>query len=121
VRLVERTYTVVGLMNEHQLSLGETTTGGRRELVDRKGQLDYDGLMSLTLQRARTAREAIVVIDALCKEYGYGSSGETFSIADKNEAWIMELIGKGPGVKGIIWVAARGPGFLTAASRPTPI
>jgi dipeptidase len=115
VRQVERTYTVVGLMNEHQLSLGETTTGGRRELVDRKGQLDYDGLMSLTLQRAKTAREAISLIDALCKEYGYGSSGETFSIADKHEAWIMELIGKGPGVKGIVWVAARVPeGYITA-------
>jgi dipeptidase len=109
------TYTVVGLMNEHQLSLGETTTGGRRELVDRKGQLDYDGLMMLTLQRAKTAREAITTIDALCKEYGYGSSGETFSIADKDEAWMMELIGKGPGVKGIVWVAARVPeGYITA-------
>ena len=115
VRQAERTYTVVGLMNEHQLSLGETTTGGRRELVDRKGQLDYDGLMMLTLQRARTAREAIRVMDALVKEYGYGSSGETFSIADKDEAWIMELIGKGPGVKGAVWVAARVPdGCITA-------
>ncbi|MGC8641279.1 MAG: dipeptidase [Isosphaeraceae bacterium] len=114
VRQAEHTYTVVGLMNEHQLSLGETTTGGRRELVNRKGQLDYDGLMLLTLQRAKTAREAIAIIDALCKEYGYGSSGETFSIADKYEAWIMELIGKGPGVKGIVWVAARVPeGFIT--------
>jgi dipeptidase len=114
VRQVERTYTVVGLMNEHQLSLGETTTGGRRELVDRKGQLDYDGLMLLTLQRAKTAREAIATIDTLCREYGYGSSGETFSIADKNEAWIMELIGKGPNAKGIVWVAARVPeGFIT--------
>ncbi len=115
VRQAERTYTVVGLMNEHQLSMGETTTGGRPELVDRKGQLDYDGLMLLTLQRAKTAREAIAVIDALCKEYSYGSSGETFSIADKNEAWIMELIGKGPSHKGIIWVAARVPeGYITA-------
>ena len=115
VRQVGHTYTVVGLMNEHQLSLGETTTGGRHELVDHKGQLDYDGLMFLTLQRARTAREAIATIDALCKEYGYGSSGETFSIADKNEAWIMELIGKGPGQKGIVWVAARVPeGFITS-------
>jgi dipeptidase len=115
VRQAEQTYTVVGLMNEHQLSLGETTTGGRPELVDRKGQLDYDGLMMLTLQRARTAREAIRLIDELCKEYGYGSSGETFSIADKDEAWIMELIGKGPGTKGIVWVAARVPdGCITA-------
>ena len=115
VRQAGCTYTVVGLMNEYQLSLGETTTGGRRELVDRQGQLDYDGLMLLTLQRAKTAREAITVVDALCKEYGYGSSGETFSIADKNEAWIMELIGKGPGHKGIVWVAARVPeGYITA-------
>lgn len=109
VKQAERTYTVVGLMNEHQLSLGEMTTGGRRELVDAQGQLDYDGLMLLTLQRAKTAREAIAIIDTLCREYGYGSSGETFSIADKNEAWIMELIGKGPGQKGIVWVAARVP------------
>jgi dipeptidase len=115
VRQAAHTYGIVGLMNEHQLSLGETTTGGRRELVDRKGQLDYDGLMLLTLQRAKTAREAIKVIDALTREYGYGSSGETFSIADKDEAWIMELIGKGPGHKGAVWVAARVPdGCITA-------
>jgi dipeptidase len=115
VKQAERTYTVVGLMNEHQLSLGETTTGGRSELVNPKGQLDYDGLMLLTLQRAKTAREAIEIIDSLCREYGYGSSGETFSIADKNEAWIMELIGKGPGQKGIVWVAARVPeGMITS-------
>ena len=112
---VERTYTVVGLVNEHQLSLGETTTGGRPELRDRKGQLDYDALMVLVLQRAKTAREAIALIDSLCREYGFGSSGETFSIADKDEAWIMELIGKGPDVKGIVWVAARVPdGCITA-------
>jgi dipeptidase len=115
VRQAEQTYTVVGLMNDHQLSLGETTTGGRRELVDRKGLLDYDGLMMLTLQRARTAREAIKLIDSLCNEYGYGSSGETFSIADKDEAWIMELIGKGPGAKGIVWVAARVPDGMISA------
>ena len=115
VQQVAQTYSVVGLMNEHQLSLGETTTGGRRELVDRKGMLDYDALMLLTLQRAKTAREAIKVIDELAREYGYQISGETFSIADKNEAWIMELIGKGPGQKGIVWVAARVPdGMITA-------
>ncbi len=115
IRQVARTYSVVGLMNEHQLSLGETTTGGRRELVDRSGILDYDALMFLTLQRARTAREAIKIIDELAREYGYKSSGETFSIADPNEAWIMELIGKGPGQKGIVWVAARVPdGMITA-------
>ncbi|MHB1556608.1 MAG: C69 family dipeptidase, partial [Isosphaeraceae bacterium] len=115
IRQVARTYSVVGLMNEHQLSLGETTTGGRRELVDPSGILDYDALMFLTLQRARTAREAIKIIDELAREYGYRSSGETFSIADPNEAWIMELIGKGPGQKGIVWVAARVPdGMITA-------
>ncbi len=115
VRQVANTYSVVGLMNEHQLSLGETTTGGRRELVNRNGMLDYDALMLLTLQRARTAREAIRTVDELAREYGYRSSGETFSIADPNEAWIMELIGKGPDQKGIVWVAARVPdGMLTA-------
>jgi dipeptidase len=115
VKQAKQTYTCVGLMNEHQLSLGETTTGGRPELVNRQGQLDYDALMLLTLQRAKTASEAISVIDSLCAEYGYGSSGETFSIADKNEAWIMELIGKGPGQKGIVWVAARIPeGMITS-------
>ena len=112
---VANTYSVVGLMNEHQLSLGETTTGGRRELLDPKGMLDYDALMLLTLQRARTAREAIKIVDELAREYGYRSSGETFSIADPNEAWIMELIGKGPDQKGIVWVAARVPdGMITA-------
>jgi dipeptidase len=115
VKQVANTYSVVGLMNEHQLSLGETTTGGRRELVDRTAMLDYDALMLLTLQRARTAREAIKMVDELAREYGYRSSGETFSIADPNEAWIMELIGKGPGQKGIVWVAARVPdGMITA-------
>lgn len=115
VRQVARTYSVVGLMNEHQLALGETTTGGRRELRDPRGMLDYDALMLLTLQRARTAREAIRTIDELAREYGYKSSGETFSIADPNEAWIMELIGKGPHQKGIVWVAARVPdGMITA-------
>jgi dipeptidase len=115
IKHVAQTYSVVALMNEHQLSLGETTTGGRRELVNREGILDYDALMLLTLQRAKTAREAIKVIDELAREYGYKSSGETFSIADPNEAWIMELIGKGPGSKGIVWVAARVPdGMITA-------
>ncbi|WP_165073172.1 dipeptidase [Paludisphaera rhizosphaerae] len=111
----ERTYTVVGLMNENQVSLVETTTGGRSELVDPKGKLDYDALMMLVLQRAKTAREAIGLVDSLCREHGYSSSGESFSIADKNEVWLMELIGKGPGTKGIVWVAARVPdGCITA-------
>jgi dipeptidase len=122
VRQVARTHSVVGLMNEYQLALGETTTGGRRELRDRKGILDYDALMWLTLQRAKTAREAIATINSLCAEYGYGSGGETFAIADKNEAWVMELIGKGPGVKGIVWVAARVPeGFLSASANMSRI
>ena len=115
VKQVANTYSVVALMNEHQLSLAETTTGGRNELVNREGMLDYDALMLLTLQRAKTAREAITVIDVLAREYGYRASGETFSIADPNEAWMMELIGKGPGQKGIVWVAARVPdGMMTA-------
>ena len=115
VKQAERTYTVVNLMNENQVSLTETTTGGRVELVNPDGLLDYDGLMLLVLQRARTAREAIGLVDSLCREYGYASSGESFSIADKDEAWLMELIGKGPGSKGIVWVAARVPdGCITA-------
>ena len=96
-------------------AIGETTTGGRGELTDPKGVLDYDALIVLALQRARTAREAIRVIDELANEYGYNAPGETFSIADKDEAWLMELIGKGPGRKGIVWVAARVPdGCITA-------
>lgn len=111
------TYKVVGLMNEHQLALGETTTGGRRELRNPDGLLDYDALMLLTLQRARTAREAITTIEALCEEHGYGSSGETIAIADPNEVWVMEIIGRGPGRKGILWVAARVPdGAITASA-----
>jgi dipeptidase len=84
--------------------------------------LDYDALMMLTLQRARTAREAIKIVDELAREYGYRSSGETFSIADPDEAWIMELIGKGPGQKGIVWVAARVPdGMITATANMSRI
>ena len=109
------TYSVVGLINEHQLALGETTTGGRGELRNPEGLLDYDALMLLTLQRARSAREAIETIDELVEEHGYGSGGETFSIADAHEAWMMEIIGKGPGVPGAVWVAARVPdGFISA-------
>ncbi len=106
---VATTYSVVGLMNEHQLALGETTTGGRGELRNPEGLLDYDALMLFTLQRARTAREAIATIDALVTEHGYCSGGETLSIADETEAWMMEILGKGPGVKGAVWVAARIP------------
>jgi dipeptidase len=103
------TYSVVGNMNEHQLSIGETTYGGRPELVDTSGILDYGSLTYVTLQRAKTAREAIKTMADLVEEYGYYSSGESFSIGDPNEVWIMELIGKGPANKGAVWVAIRIP------------
>ena len=115
IRQVPHTFSVVGLMNEHQLAIGETTYGGRPELVDTTGIIDYGSLMFLTLQRAKTAREAIQVMGDLVAEYGYCSSGESFSIADKNEVWIMDLIGKGPGNKGAVWVALRIPdGYVSA-------
>ena len=106
---VERTYNVVGNMNEHQLAITESTFGGRRELRDTAGIMDYGSLIYITLQRAKTAREAIKVMTDLVAEYGYYSGGETFSIADKQEAWVMEMVGKGPGRKGAIWVAIRVP------------
>lgn len=106
---VAHTYAVVGNMNEHQLAITESTWGGRPELVNPEGLIDYGNLIYITLQRAKTAREAIKVMTSLVAEYGYHSSGESFSIADKNEAWIMELIGKGPGKKGAVWVAMRIP------------
>ena len=106
---VEKTYSVVGNMNEYQLAITESTFGGRPELVDTTGIMDYGSLIYVTLQRAKTAREAIRVMTDLVAEYGYYSSGETFSIADKNEAWVMEMIGKGPGRKGAVWVAIRIP------------
>lgn len=109
VKQVARTWQVVGNMNEYQVSLGETTYGGRGELVDPKGIVDYGSLMYFALQRAKTAREAIKVMGDLVAEYGYASSGESFSIADPNEVWIMDLIGKGPGRKGAVWVALRVP------------
>ncbi len=104
------TYQVVGLMNEHQLTIHETTFGGREELCDTlTGLIDYGSLMYVTLQRAKTAREAIKVMTSLVEEYGYESEGESFSIADPQEAWIMDMIGKGPGRKGAVWVAVRIP------------
>ncbi len=106
---VAHTYRTIGNMNEHQLIIGETTWGGRPELEDKNGKIDYGSLIYITLQRAATAREAIDVIVALANEYGYASEGETFSIADKNEAWVMDLVGKGPEDKGIVWVARRLP------------
>ena len=104
------TYTVVGLMNEHQLTIHETTYGGREELTDTvTGLMDYGSLMYVTLQRARNARQAIKVLTDLANTYGYGSEGESFTIADPKEVWIMDVIGKGPGRKGIVWVAVRIP------------
>ncbi|MHC1779954.1 MAG: dipeptidase [Bacteroidales bacterium] len=119
---ISKTYTTVGNMNEHQLIIGETTYGGLEQLVDTTGLVDYGSLIYVTLQRAKTAREAIKVMADLVKEHGYYSSGESFSIADKNEAWILEMIGKGTKIvngknvnKGAVWVAIRIPdGYISA-------
>lgn len=125
---VPYTYQTIGFMNEHQLAIGESTFGGRSELVDTTGLMDYAALMFLATQRAKTAREAIKVIAELIEEFGYSSSGESFSIGDPNEVWIMELIGKGTDLqpdretgeqinknKGAVWVAIRIPdGYVSA-------
>lgn len=103
------TYNVIGNINEFQLSIGETTYGGREEMVDSTGILDYGSLIYVTLHRAKTAREAISVMTSLVEKYGYNSEGETFSICDPNEAWIMEMQGTGAGSKGVVWVALRIP------------
>ncbi len=114
IKQVAHTYTVVGNMNEHQLAIGETTYGGREELVDTNGIMDYGSLIYIALQRAKTAREAIKIMGDLVAEYGYYSSGESFSISDANEVWIMEMIGKGAGNKGAVWVAMRIPdGYIS--------
>ena len=106
---VSRTYQRVGNMNEHQLIIAETTYGGRPELEDPKGIMDYGSLIYVALERAKTAREAIAIIVDLANTYGYYSSGESFSLADTEEVWVMDLIGKGPENKGIVWVARRVP------------
>ena len=120
---VRETWSTIGNMNEHSLIIGETTYGGRPELEDSTGRMDYGSLIYITLQRAKTAREAISVIAELADTYGYASSGESFSIADPDEAWIMELIGKGfkddgkggNARKGSVWVARRIPdGYVSA-------
>ena len=129
IKQVKQTYNVVGNMNEHQLSIGETTFGGLNHLVDTTGIMDYGSLIYVTLQRAKTAREAIKIMGELVKEYGYYSSGESFSIADPNEVWIMEMVGKGSPEqikdkkgkviktvynKGAVWVAIRIPdGYIS--------
>ena len=111
-----QTFNVVGNMNEHQLAIAETTFGGRSELHHQEGAIiDYGSLIYITLQRAKTAREAIAVMTDLVAKYGYASEGESFSISDPNEVWIMEMIGKGEGEKGAVWVARMVPdGYVCA-------
>ena len=103
------TYNVIGNINEYQVTIGETTYGGREEMVDPSGGIDYGSLIYIALQRSKTAREAIQVMTTLAETYGYCSEGETFTICDPNEAWIMEMMGKGPGSKSVVWVAQRIP------------
>lgn len=111
-----QTYNVIGNMNENQLAISETTFGGRKELEQQNGAIiDYGSLIYLTLQRAKTAREAIVIMTELVAKYGYASSGESFSLSDPNEVWILEMIGKGEGEKGAVWVARLVPeGYVCA-------
>jgi len=116
------TYTRVGNMNEHQLAIAETTFGGRKELQVPSGIVDYGSLIYIALERAKTAREAIEVMTTLAETYGYASEGESFSIADPNEAWILEMIGKGKGQKGALWVAYRLPdGTISAHANQSRI
>lgn len=115
IKQVRHTYTVVGNMNEHQLAIGETTFGGREELWHSPGVMDYGSLIYITLQRAKNAREAIRTFGEIVAEYGYVSEGESFSISDPNEVWILEMIGKGKDAKGAVWVAQRIPdGYISA-------
>lgn len=106
---VRHTYATIGNMNEHGLAISESTWGGREELVDTTGIIDYGSLIYIALERAKTAREAIEVMTSLVNQFGYASEGESFSIADGKEAWIMDLIGKGGKEKGAVWVARRIP------------
>ncbi len=122
IKEAELTYSVVGNMNEYQVAIGETTYGGREELVDTTAIMDYGSMIFIALQRAKTAREAIRVMTGLAAEYGYCSEGESFSISDPNEVWIMEMIGKGPGNKGAVWVARRVPdGYICAHANQSRI
>ena len=121
----ERTYTVVGQMNELQVSITETTFGGRTELYETEGKqlgspelptgIDYGSMIYIALERATSARNAIDIMTSLAETYGYCSEGESFSIADKNEAWILDLIGKGAGEKGAVWAAVRIPDDCVSA------
>ncbi|GAF03357.1 dipeptidase [Saccharicrinis fermentans] len=114
IKQAKKTYTVIGNINENQVAIAETTFGGRKELVDTSGIIDYGSLIYIALQRSRSAREAIKIMTDLVAEYGYYSSGESFSIADKNEVWIMEMIGKGTGNKGAVWVARKIPNGMVS-------
>ncbi len=115
IKQVSQTYKVVGNMNEMQVSIAETTFTGRKELGDGDGLFDYGNLIYITLQRASTAREAILIMDELARTYGYKDTGESFSIADENEAWVLDFIGKGQHGEGAVWVAARVPeGYMAA-------
>lgn len=108
------TYSRIGHINENGVAMAESTWGGRHELVDTAGIIDYGSLIYITLERARTAREAVDIMTSLVNDYGYASEGESFSIADPDEAWIVEMIGKGPGRKGAVWVARRIPdGYIS--------
>ncbi len=119
---VPHTYRVAGMMNEFQVAIGETTFDGRKELQNPEGLLHYWYLMKLALERSRTAREAVEVITGLVDKYGYASTGESFSIADKKEAWILEIIGPGKGGTGAIWVARRIPdGYICAHANASVI
>lgn len=109
------TYNVVGNTNEHQLTIAETTFGGRTELIDPNGIMDYGSLIYITLQRSKNAREAIRTMTDLVEKYGYGSGGESFSIGDPNEIWVLEMIAKGEGNKGAVWVAVRIPDDCVSA------
>jgi dipeptidase len=114
IEQIPETFNVVGNMNEHQVAVGETTWGGRKELRDPQAIMDYGSLIYIGLQRAKTAREMITVMTELVAKYGYYSSGESISIADPNEVWLFEIIGKGPQHKGAVWVARKIPdGFIS--------
>ncbi|OFX68668.1 MAG: peptidase C69 [Bacteroidetes bacterium GWE2_29_8] len=114
IKQATQTYSVVGNINEYQVAIGETTYGGRDELQNPEGIMDYGSLIYVTLQRAKTAREAIKIMEELVNEYGYYSSGESFSISDPNEVWYMEIIGKGPKSKGANWIALKVPdGYIS--------
>ncbi len=122
IKQVTQTYNVVGNINEYQVSIGETTYGGREELRDTSAIMDYGSLMYIALQRAKTAREAIKIMGELVAEYGYYSSGESFSVADPNEAFILEMISKGSIEKGAVWVAVKIPdGYISAHANQSRI